>query len=130
MLCFQVMTFNLKLGDTKTVKKLILRGANKKAVRVNDNITPYQIAKCQNNTEMMELLQTLSCYRKYICLDNEISYFKPKKKNYGLSMATIGMVFLKSIFMVFNLIYVSKCNLSNCVKCLGNTQSTNANNIT
>jgi len=69
----------------------------------------------------MTILKEISLYRKFICLDEEISYFKPKEKNYSLLVIIYSLVIIKSLFLAFNIVFIAsdEHKLIDVIDCLG-----------
>jgi hypothetical protein len=91
------------------VKKLILRGANKK-IRNNLSLTPYDLSVNLQYKEIERILRTRSCFRKYICLSTELSEFKIKRNDRYLVLIMLFIILTKSYFMVSLLIYLFTAN--------------------
>ena len=98
-------TYLYLIDDVRTVKKLLLRGANKD-IKNNENITPEELAFKLEYIEIGNLLKHISCFRKYFCLDSEMSGFKPHRKDRSLSLFMIIIVGIKAYFMISLLIFL------------------------
>jgi hypothetical protein len=83
----------------RTIKKLIIRGASKK-IKNNDGKTPYDLARDTNHTAVADLLDIKSLYKKYICMENELTQFKKTRNDRLLYFVIIFVLVFKSIYII------------------------------
>ena len=65
-------------SDSRMIKKLLIRGANKHLTNYNDN-TAYEMAVNMNKGEMANILKTKSFKEEYCMFDEELDQLKPKR---------------------------------------------------
>ena len=102
------------------IKKLLIRGVDK-TIKGYNGLTAYSIAENKNYSDIMESLKTVSFFKKHFCMETEIDYFEPKKKNHLLFIIINVLVILKTAYFVFNLVFVfgNTTPLREVVDCLG-----------
>lgn len=101
--------YAINTGNLKTVKKLLVRGANKYIKRIDDK-TPYETALDSNNLDAAKVLANKSWFRKYICIENELTPLKPTRNDLFLLLTLMIMLTIKLtyFFKIHDIFYDKK----------------------
>jgi ankyrin repeat protein len=83
----------------RTIKKLLIRGANKK-IKNLEGKTAYDLAKDTNHSGVAGLLEIKSFYKKYICMENELTEFKKTRNDRLLYSVIIFVLVSKVIYII------------------------------
>jgi ankyrin repeat protein len=86
-------------GSTRTLKKLLLRGADKN-IKKFDGKTAYDLAIENNQIEIAKILQTKGFLRKYLCMESEIEAFIPSRNDLFLLVCLLLIIVFKFVYIV------------------------------
>ena len=91
----------------RTVKKLLIRGADKN-IRNNEGKTPYDISVETNHLNIANLVEIKNFFKKYICMENELTEFK-KTRNDRILLTTMVIIF--TIKLIYTVKFITSENM-------------------
>jgi hypothetical protein len=91
--------YAINSGCHRTIKKLLIRGARKDIKNLEDK-TAYNLAIDTNQPELAKLVETKGFIKKYICMETEITEFKPARNDILLFVILLFTVTFKLIYII------------------------------
>lgn len=94
--------YAINSADLRAIKKLLIRSADKN-IRRNDGMTAYDLAIDSNHYEIARVLESRGLFRKYLCMENELTAFRISRNDLFLFTTLL-------LFLSLKMIYIFKVN--------------------
>jgi ankyrin repeat protein len=110
--------YAVNCGCQRSIKKLLIRGAKKK-IPNHEGRTPYSLAIDSNQYDVSKLIESKSLIRKYLCMESEITEFKPSRNDLVLLGILFGIITFKITYLIRLYVIIDDQPIDEMMSCIG-----------